>query len=93
MGKLGNVAPDDELPEKVADCITNPEEMRRQEEEVQKLREEVGTLKAELFAVREEMAATWEMATETHKVAERIAATFGESGTTACKAKLYDEAV
>ena len=91
VGKLVDAPPDSLLPEKVAECITNPVEIRRQEEEIWKLREEVETLKAELFAWKEDATATREMAEETRRIVEQVKATLGESGMAASKAKLFDE--
>lgn len=81
------------LPRKVADCITNPDESKKQEAEIWRLQEEVDSLKAKNFLLKEDMAATQKMAEKTQKVAAMVKATFGETGTTIAKAKLLDEDV
>ncbi len=93
IGRLVDAPADSTLPGKVADCITNPAELQKSAAEIHRLQEEVDTLKAELFAFKENETATREMADETQKVAERIKATVGESGTALAKAKLFDEKV
>ena len=93
IGKLVDVLVDGKLPEKVADCITNPDENRKQEVELRQLQEEVNMLKVEIFTLREDMATTREMADETQKVMTLVKATFEEIGTAVAKAKLFDEGV
>lgn len=62
IGALVNAAPDSQLPERVGQCITNPEEIRKLQAESQRMQEEVDALKAEAFTIRENAAATREMA-------------------------------
>jgi hypothetical protein len=75
----------------VASCISDPVKIRKQEEEIRRLQEEVDRVKAELLVLKENSAAACMMAEESHKIAERVKATFGETGTAATKAKLFDE--
>ena len=91
--KLVDAPPDSKLAEKVANCISDPVEIRKQEEKLSELQEEVDTLKAELFARKEDATATREMAEETRRISERVKATLGEPGMAATKAKLFDEGI
>jgi len=93
LSAIGKLVDALDLLEKVANCISDPAEIRKQEEEIRSLREEVGRLKAELLVMQDNLTATHEMAEETRKVAEQVKATFGETGTVVAKAKLFDERV
>ena len=93
IGKLVDAPPDSLLPAKVAECITNPEENRKQEAELHRLQVELDALKAESIAFKDDMIATKEMAEETRKMAEKVKALFGESGMAAVKARLWDAEV
>ena len=93
IGKLVDAVPDSTLPAKVAECITNPEEIRKQEAEVRRLQEEADLLKTEIFTLKEDMTATREMADETRKVVGQVKATVGDTRMAAAKAKLFDEGV
>lgn len=83
----------EELIEKVARVIEDPEESQRLKTENAKLKEEADALKAELLVVKENSAATAEIAKETRRLAEQVKAVFGETGSAATKAKLFDEKV
>jgi len=91
IGKLVDASADNKLVDKVAECITNPDESRKQEAEIFRLQEEVDLLKAKMFAFQEDMTATREMAEEARKVSEQVQATFGETGLAITKAKLFDK--
>jgi hypothetical protein len=93
IGTLVGADPDESLTGRVAECITNPDEIRRLEEEVRRQQEEVDRLKAEVLTFKDDMAVAKEMAEDTRKVAEQVKATFGETGMVAAKAKLFDEGV
>ena len=93
IGKLVGTKPGCTLVEKVAECITNPVEIRKLEAKASRLHEEVDTLKAKLFAIKEDITATKEMADEIKKVAGEVKVTFGESGSMAVKARMFDEGV
>jgi hypothetical protein len=93
IGQLVGAAPDGELPEKVAGCISDPVETRKQEAEIRRLQEEVDRMKAEILVHKENFAATKAIAEDARKVMEQVKATFGETGTAVTRAKLFDERV
>ena len=93
IGKLVDAPADSRLIDKVADCITNPVEARKQEQEIRQLKEEVAVLKAEISAFKKDVTSTREMAEETRKIAEQVKGTLGQPGMAVTKARLFDEKV
>lgn len=65
IGKLVDAPPDGRLTRKVADYITNLDEIRKQQIEIRRLQEELEGVKAENFALKEDIAATRKLTDET----------------------------
>ncbi len=63
------------------------------EAEIRRLQAEVAALKLEAYGLKKDISATKEMADEVKKVADDVKATFGEPGSMAVQARLYDEGV
>jgi hypothetical protein len=96
MGKIAALVgglPDRSLPVKVAECITNPDEIRKTEIEIARLKEDVEHLKMEISMYKNDMVSTRELADDVQRTAERVTNILGQSGEAVMKARLFDEKV
>ena len=93
IGALVGAKPDSNLSGKVAECIANPDEFRKMEEMNRKLQAELDASKSDLFILKENAAATADMVAEARRLTEQVRIVFGEHGSTAVRAKLFDEGV
>jgi len=91
IGSLVGSPEEKDLAETVAGCLADPVETRKHEAEILRLQGEAEKMKAELATVRANTEVAKEMVAETRKLAEQVKATFGEPGSAAAKAKLFDE--
>ena len=88
IGALLGEDPDRNLPTKVAECITNPEEIRRLQAESNRLQVEADTLRAEVTVLKDNAAAMREMAEEVRRLAAEV-----KTGSVSTRARLFDEGV
>ena len=85
--------PDDKLPERVGECITNPEEAKRLQAETTRMQIEVDRLQAEVVTLRDSATATKEMAGEAGRMVAEIKTVFGVTGEVSTRARLFQEEV
>ena len=91
IAELVGAGPGGNLLKTVAECITNPDELKRMKESTKKVEEEAEVMRTELLALRENGAATREMANEAQKMVAEVKTILGEPGSAHLKARLYDE--